>query len=151
MFKMTSEIYDVLIVGGGLSGLSAGNYLFDRDEKNFLLLEARERVGGRTCTVDYNQHPVDVGGAYVGPFQNRILRLAREFGIRTYRLNNKGKNVLTLSNGQRMEYTGTVPTAMGVFKLLDLNYLLCRTQELSDSCAIWNPGLTRCCQRSTIV
>ena len=98
---MSSDILDVLIIGGGLSGLSAGNYLFDHDIKNFLILEARDRVGGRTCSVDYKQHAVDVGGAYVGPFQNRILRLAREFNIRTYRIDIKGKNVLTLSNGQR--------------------------------------------------
>jgi monoamine oxidase len=129
---MSSDILDVLIIGGGLSGLSAGNYLFDHKIENFLILEARDRVGGRTCTIDYNQHPVDVGGAYVGPFQNRILRLAREFNIRTYRINNKGKNVLTLSNGRRSEYKGTIPTSMGVFSLLDLNYLLCRTQELCE-------------------
>ena len=129
---MSSDVVDVVIIGGGLSGLSAGNYLFDHNRKNFLILEARDRVGGRTCTIDYKQHPVDVGGAYVGPFQNRILRLAREFNIRTYRINNQGKNVLTLSNGQRSEYKGTVPTSIGVFSLLDLNYLLCRTQELCE-------------------
>jgi monoamine oxidase len=129
---MSSDIVDVLIIGGGLAGLAAGNYLFEHGINNFLILEARDRVGGRTCTIDYKQHSVDVGGAYVGPFQNRILRLAREFNIRTYRLNNKGKNVLTLSNGNRSVYTGTIPTSMGVFALLDLNYLLCRTQELCE-------------------
>ena len=129
---MSEEIFDVLIIGGGLSGLAAGNYLFDHNTKNFLVLEARDRVGGRTCTVDYKGHSVDVGGAYVGPFQNRILRLAREFNIRTHRVNSKGKNVLTLSNGSRSEYRGTIPTSLGVFTLLDINYLLCRTQELSE-------------------
>jgi monoamine oxidase len=136
---MSSNIFDVLIIGGGLSGLSAGNYLFDNNLKNFLILEARDRVGGRTCTIDYKQHSVDVGGAYVGPFQNRILRLAREFNIRTYCINNKGKNVLTLSNGHRSEYTGTIPTSMGVFALLDLNYLLCRTQELCEQISNLTP------------
>ncbi|UJR26735.1 hypothetical protein I4U23_008050 [Adineta vaga] len=129
---MSSEIFDVLIIGGGLSGLSAGNYLFDHNVKHFRILEARDRVGGRTCTIDYNQHSVDVGGAYVGPFQNRILRLAREFGIRTYRVDYKGKNILTLSNGNRSVYTGTIPTNIGIFSLLDVNYLLCRTQELCE-------------------
>lgn len=138
-FKMSSEIFDVLIIGGGLSGLSAGNYLLDNKINNFLILEARDRVGGRTCTIDYKQHAVDVGGAYVGPFQNRILRLAREFNIRTYKINNKGKNVLTFSNGQRSAYTGTIPTSIGVFALLDLNYLLCRTQELCEQISNLTP------------
>lgn len=30
---------------------------------------------------------VDLGGAYVGPTQNRILRLAREYGVKTYKVN----------------------------------------------------------------
>lgn len=32
---------------------------------------------------------VDLGGAYVGPTQNRILRLAKEYGIKTYKVNEK--------------------------------------------------------------
>lgn len=129
---MSADLLDVVIIGGGLSGLAAGNYLLEHNIDNFVVLEARDRVGGRTWTTDYNQHPVDIGGAYVGPFQNRILRLAREFNIRTYRIYNKGKSVLTLANGNRSEYVGLIPTAIGVFSLLDVNYLLCRVQELSD-------------------
>ncbi|KAL6080703.1 hypothetical protein STEG23_008847, partial [Scotinomys teguina] len=55
---------------------------------NVLVLEARDRVGGRTYTVR-NEHVkwVDVGGAYVGPTQNRILRLSKELGIETYKVN----------------------------------------------------------------
>lgn len=30
---------------------------------------------------------VDLGGAYVGPTQNRIFRLAKEYGIKTYKVN----------------------------------------------------------------
>lgn len=30
---------------------------------------------------------VDLGGAYVGPTQNRILRIAKEFGVETYKVN----------------------------------------------------------------
>ena len=129
---MTESVLDVLIIGGGLSGLAAGNYLYEHGEKNFIILEARDRVGGRTWTINHKNHPVDVGGAYVGPFQNRILRLAREFGIQTYRIDNKGKNILRFSNGHRLEYSKTIPTPIGIFNLLDLNYLLCRTQELCE-------------------
>lgn len=32
---------------------------------------------------------VDLGGAYIGPTQNRILRLAKEYGIKTYKVNEK--------------------------------------------------------------
>lgn len=30
---------------------------------------------------------VDLGGAYIGPTQNRILRLAKEYGVKTYKVN----------------------------------------------------------------
>ncbi|CAF3521272.1 unnamed protein product [Rotaria socialis] len=136
---MSSDLLDVLIIGGGLSGLSAGNYLLEHNIDNFLILEARDRVGGRTCTIEYQKHAVDIGGAYVGPFQNRILRLAREFDIRTYRVYNKGKTILTLANGNRSEYTGLIPTSIGIFSLLDVNYLLCRTQELCEQLSNLEP------------
>lgn len=40
---------------------------------------------------------VDLGGAYVGPTQNRILRLAKEYGIKTYKVNEK-ENLLHYVN-----------------------------------------------------
>lgn len=42
-----------------------------------------------------NEHVkwVDVGGAYVGPTQNRILRLSKELGIETYKVNVKERLV----------------------------------------------------------
>lgn len=40
---------------------------------------------------------VDLGGAYVGPTQNRILRLAKEYGIKTYKVNEE-KNLVHYVN-----------------------------------------------------
>lgn len=39
--------------------------------------------------VPQNKHAkwVDLGGAYIGPTQNRILRLAKEYGVQTYKVN----------------------------------------------------------------
>ncbi|PWA13769.1 hypothetical protein CCH79_00017135 [Gambusia affinis] len=55
---------------------------------NPVVLEARNRVGGRTFTVRNKETKwVDLGGAYIGPTQNRILRLAKEYGIKTYKVN----------------------------------------------------------------
>ncbi|MEQ2169788.1 hypothetical protein GOODEAATRI_028754, partial [Goodea atripinnis] len=68
-------------------GLSAAK-LLKASGLNAVVLEARDRVGGRTFTVRNKETKwVDLGGAYVGPTQNRILRLAKEYGIKTYKVN----------------------------------------------------------------
>lgn len=41
--------------------------------------------------------PVDLGGAYIGPSQNRIINLAKELEIDTYNVYYNGKNVLDLT------------------------------------------------------
>lgn len=51
-------------------------------------MEASDRVGGRTYTkrnpkVDW----VDLGGSYVGPTQDHLLRIAKELGVKTYLVN----------------------------------------------------------------
>ncbi|CAF0759055.1 unnamed protein product [Didymodactylos carnosus] len=139
MTERADHIFDVIIIGGGLSGLSAANYLTTNNYNNYLVLEARDRVGGRTCTINVNGHYVDVGGAYVGPTQNRILRLAREFNIKTKKVYCDGKNILTFSNNKRYEYSGTVPNNLSPFTLLDVNYLLCQTQKLSETITSTEP------------
>uniref|UniRef100_A0A8D0SWY5 Amine oxidase n=2 Tax=Sus scrofa TaxID=9823 RepID=A0A8D0SWY5_PIG len=81
------HMVDVVVIGGGISGLSAAK-LLNEYGINVLVLEARDRVGGRTYTVrNENVDYVDVGGAYVGPTQNRILRLSKELGLETYKVN----------------------------------------------------------------
>uniref|UniRef100_A0A8D0L536 Amine oxidase domain-containing protein n=1 Tax=Sphenodon punctatus TaxID=8508 RepID=A0A8D0L536_SPHPU len=80
-----SQLGDVGVVAGG--GMSAAKLLTESG-LSVVVLEARNRVGGRTFTVRNKQtNYVDVGGAYIGPTQNRILRLAKELGIETYKVN----------------------------------------------------------------
>uniref|UniRef100_A0A673LCZ9 monoamine oxidase n=1 Tax=Sinocyclocheilus rhinocerous TaxID=307959 RepID=A0A673LCZ9_9TELE len=61
---------------------------------NPVLLEARNRVGGRTYTVQNKETKwVDLGGAYIGPTQNRILRIAKQYGVKTYKVNEESSLV----------------------------------------------------------
>ena len=47
---MGEHVHDVIVVGAGVSGLSAAKVLADKGA-DVLVLEARDRVGGRTWTV----------------------------------------------------------------------------------------------------
>ena len=43
--------YQFLVIGGGISGLSAASHLAKNGFKDFKLLEARNRLGGRIATM----------------------------------------------------------------------------------------------------
>ncbi len=59
-----------------------------------LVLEARDRVGGRTLNQDIGGgHVVEAGGQWVGPTQTHLRKLADELGIKTFKTYNKGKSV----------------------------------------------------------
>ena len=73
-----------------------------------VVLEARDRVGGKMHTAEVGGVPVDLGAHWVGPTQRRVLALAEEFGIEVEKQFLDGKRLLTL-DGERHEYTGIAP------------------------------------------
>lgn len=75
-----SESADIVIVGAGISGMSAA-WSLQRQGKRVLVLEARERVGGRTWTGDAPGGPIDYGGMFIGETHHRLIALGRELGL----------------------------------------------------------------------
>jgi monoamine oxidase len=99
---------DVLVVGAGLAGLIAARDLTAAG-RSVLVLEARDRVGGRVVNQDIgNGKIVEMGGQWAGPTQDRLLALAEELGVATFPTYDTGQKVLHF-NGKRGTYTGTVP------------------------------------------
>jgi len=73
--------HDVLVLGAGLAGLSCARDLA-RAGADVLVLEARERVGGRVEQIELpDGRRVQLGGELTGPFQHAYLRLAEELGL----------------------------------------------------------------------
>ena len=100
---------DVAVVGAGLSGLSAARAL-RKQGHSVIVLEARDRVGGRTWTKQVRGMPVDVGGQWIGPQQKRIAALAKAVGVKTFPTYNTGLNVYDRA-GALKTYTGAIPPA----------------------------------------
>ena len=99
---------DVVVVGAGLSGLVAARRV-RRSGRSVLVLEARDRVGGRILNHELKAGAViEAGGAFVGPTQDHILALAKQLKVRTFKEYVEGQNVY-VKNGRTSTYTGTVP------------------------------------------
>lgn len=87
---------DVAVIGAGLAGLTAAREL-RRHDVTVCVLEARDRVGGRTLDHPIGDgHIVEGGGQWVGTTQTQVLALAKNLGVSTFKSHTKGKMVLSL-------------------------------------------------------
>jgi len=99
---------DVAVVGAGLAGLTAARRLVEAGLEP-VVLEARDRVGGRTLNHDLGDGKVvEVGGQWVGPTQRRMLALSREVGVDTHPTYDEGENVIEW-RGELKRYRGAIP------------------------------------------
>ena len=99
---------DVAIVGAGLAGLTAARALVAAG-RSVVVLEARDRVGGRTLNHDLGDgQVVEAGGQFVGPTQNHILGLAAELDVKTFPAYTEGEAVY-VRGGRAKRYAGDVP------------------------------------------
>ncbi|XP_010892224.2 probable flavin-containing monoamine oxidase A isoform X2 [Esox lucius] len=145
---MTEEKWDVVIVGAGLSGLSAAQTLLKRNGKlKILILEGKERVGGRTVTLELPAaHGVDrwdMGGQWVGSSQTYVMELIKEFGLEVYPQYTTGQKVHHVGGPVAKARTSstTIP-ALSPLVLLDLLQLVWKIDKLSATVSVENPMKT---------
>src|SRR4051812_2158763 len=106
MDRGTREV-DVCVVGAGYAGLTAARRLAGAD-KSVFVLEASDRVGGRVRTDPYEGFRLDLGGTFLGPQQDAVHALVREFDLETFATHYQGDKVMTI-DGEVRRYSGLIP------------------------------------------
>ena len=96
---------DVVIVGAGPSGLTAAREL-KKAGLSVAVLEARDRVGGRTWTDTIDGAMLEIGGQWVSPDQTALMDLLDELGLKMYPRYRDGESVYIGADGKRVQYTG---------------------------------------------
>ncbi len=129
-------VAEVAVVGAGLSGLRAASVIAAAG-KSVVVLEARDRVGGRTLTRPFGGGTFDLGGQWIGPGQRRLAKLADELGIRTFPTFCDGKKILDL-DGVLSEYRSSIPS-MSMVNLLQLQAALSYVDTKTKSVSAIHP------------
>lgn len=133
---------DTIVIGAGVAGLVAADRLAAAG-KDVIVLEARDRVGGRTLTEDVPGVPglrVDSGGQWIGPDQRLLAAELERFGLTTIEQGGHGKSLVSL-RGKKARYTGSTPR-LGPATLVDVGQALARFERLARTVDLDQPWRT---------
>ncbi|TKY88068.1 hypothetical protein EX895_003164 [Sporisorium graminicola] len=128
--KKTGQI-DVVVIGAGLSGLIAADEL-SRAGLGVKVLEASDRVGGRTLDMRLDDgNVVEMGGQWIGPGQDQILKLIKELGLETHNTYDQGLSIYRSTDGKVKSYKEMIPC--GILPSLDLLVATRKINSLSKA------------------
>ncbi len=133
---------DCCVVGAGFAGLTAALRL-KQAGRSVAVLEARDRVGGRTYTeVLADGSWVDRGGAWIGPGQDRVYALMREFGVPAYKQHVEGESMMIV-DGKQHRYAGTIPWTVSPWATANLGVGLIKVRQMCRSIPVAAPWEAR--------
>ncbi|CAG0918602.1 unnamed protein product [Notodromas monacha] len=100
------EIRKVVIIGAGVSGLSAANTLLKQHVSDFVILECRNRIGGRVCGIELGGHHLELGASWIhGILGNPLYEMALSHKLVDINHQPKPRNVVALTEaGQRIPF-----------------------------------------------
>ena len=127
---------DVVVVGAGFAGLSAARDLV-RFGYDVVVMEGRDRVGGRSSTTTIAGVPVDLGGTFVGPTQDAVVELAAELGCETVPTYRRGKNLIQW-RGRVRAYRSTIPR-LSMLELFDVSRIQWRFERICRRVSVAEP------------
>jgi monoamine oxidase len=120
---------DVAVVGAGLAGLSAAAAVTEGG-RSALVLEARDRVGGRILNHDLGGgNVIEVGGQWIGPTQDRMYALVHRLDLGTFPTHDSGDSIALLGR-RRYRFSGALPR-LGPVVLADLAQGFARLERLA--------------------
>ncbi|AVH94311.1 flavin monoamine oxidase family protein [Streptomyces sp. WAC00288] len=125
---------DVVIVGAGLAGLTAADQL-SRAGHDVVVIEGRDRVGGRIHTVEVAGVPVDAGATWVAPHHAAVRDLVSRFGCEFVPQFHQGKGVMSFGGKRKIESA----TSMAPWGMLDITRILNDLQKMVDDLPVSAP------------
>lgn len=131
------------MVGAGVAGLIAADRLQARGH-SVIVLEARDRVGGRTFTEPVpgiDGLRVDTGGQWIGPDQRALATELDRFGLQTIEQSGQGQTQVSL-RGKIGRYSGSTPK-LGFAAVADVGQALLRFQRLAGRVDLEAPWATK--------
>lgn len=96
---------ETAVVGGGIAGLTAAATLAG-EGRDVVVLEARDRVGGRLWNTEIGGEANELGGQWVAPYQSAVHALIEQLGIELFPSFREGEHVYIDPSGRAHRYTG---------------------------------------------
>ena len=128
--------HDVVVIGAGLAGLTAARELAGQG-LDVMVLEGRDRVGGRTKPATLAGVAIDLGASFVGPTQDAVLKLAADLGCEITPTYSAGANLIRWRGSVR-RYHGTIPK-LGLIGLLDIGRIQWQFERIARDVDITQP------------
>lgn len=96
---------DVVVVGAGIAGLSAARAL-EAAGQRVIVLEARDRVGGRVWNTEVRGQPQELGGQWIAPYQAEMHALVADLELELFHSYREGERVYLDAAAVAHRYAG---------------------------------------------
>lgn len=102
-----------IILGAGLSGLTTGYALAHSGESDFLILESRDRIGGRILTTN----GIDFGATWFQNHHEVMLQMVDALGLQKFHQRSQGRSVMVYNTAMPAHYFESDPNAPTAFRV----------------------------------